>query len=119
MSYDCHCDYDPPEFWSKQDVKAARKEYRCEECGHKIRVGEPYERVNGKWEGYLDTFLTCQHCVSLREWAKISVPCFCWAHSNLLEDIREMVSEVRHDVPGFFFEYGRRVIAIKRARASQ
>lgn len=118
MSYDCYCDYDPPEFCAHRMVKA-RKQFRCEECGHRIQPGQLYERTSGKWDGYFCTFVTCRHCAGLREWARISVPCFCWTYGNVLEDIRDMVAQVRRDVPGFFFEYGRRVIAAKRAKAAE
>lgn len=116
MTYECSCDYDPPEWHRKTNVKRAGKQHRCEECGRKIAVGEPYERVTGQWYGTIYTFATCPQCVALREWAVISVPCFCWAHGSLLDDVREMVGEVRHDVPGFVMEWGRRMIAIRRAK---
>lgn len=117
MGYGCSCDYDPAEFYRSVDVKSARKEFRCDECGHPIRPRDSYERVTAKWDGGIATFITCKHCVELRNWAKISVPCFCWAHGSLLDDIKDMVEQVRHDVPGFFFEYGRRLIAAQRAKS--
>ena len=119
MSYECSCDYEPAEYASKRSVKAARKQYSCDECPALIRPGEPYTYIHGKWDGYHATFRTCRHCQSLLEWARISVPCFCWGYGNLLQDIADMVGEVRRDVPGFFFEYGRRVITIRRQRAAE
>ena len=119
MAYDCSCDYEPPSLYSKRLVKSARKRFFCCECGHTIKPGDSYERITGLWDGYFDSFVTCRHCASLKAWAIVSVPCFCWAHGNLLQDVRDMVDEVRHDVPGFFFEYGRRVIAAKRAKAAE
>jgi hypothetical protein len=118
VSYDCSCDYDPPSWYSQRNVKAARKEHQCEECGCTIRIGEPYEDTCGMWDGYVSRFKTCLRCVALRQWARISVPCFCWAHGNLHDDVKTMVGEVRRQVPGFFFEYGRRMVKIeRRARA--
>ena len=119
MSYDCHCDYEPAEYFSKRSVKAARKAHVCDECSKPIRPGEPYEYLAGKWDGWHGQFRICRHCQSLLEWALISVPCFCWGYGNMLQDIADMVAQVRRDVPGFFFEYGRRVIAIKRAREQE
>lgn len=117
MSYEsCYCDYDPPEWLSTRNVKAARKPHRCDECGVPIKAGEPYEYVHGKWDGYCSTFHTCMLCAELRQWALISVPCFCWSYGNLHDDVGDMVQETAPDVPGFFMEYGRRMIKIKRAR---
>jgi hypothetical protein len=118
MSY-CECDYDDyegPEFFVMHVVKA-RKPHRCYECGGPIFAKEKYKRSTGKWDGEVITYRECCGCMEMREWAEISVPCFC---CNLLGDlhetIREMVEDVRHTVPGFFFEYGRRYIKLKRRR---
>jgi len=115
FSTTCYCDYDPPSIYSQRIIKRARKQSECCECGVKININDSYEYTFGVWEGYANSFKTCLRCVELREWAKISVPCFCWYHGDMLSDVWEMVNEVRHDVPGFFFEYGRRAIKIKRA----
>jgi hypothetical protein len=120
MSYfdaHCVCDYDPPDWYRVRRIKAARKPHKCFECGALIAAGQPYEYTCGQWDrSGIDSFSTCMLCVDLRNWAKISVPCFCWTHGGLLDEVEEMVSEVRHDVPGLFFEYGRRMVAIRRAR---
>lgn len=114
MSYDCYCDYDPPEWMSQRDVKAARKSHKCYECRAPIFVGEPYEYTSGKWGGCHSTFHTCARCQELREWARISVPCFCCGFGNLHEDVHEMVLAVVRDAPpGFFMEYGRRIVKIR------
>ena len=115
MSY-CWCDGELPEFCRVTQVKRARKRHKCWECGAYIQPGSPYEYVCGKWDGLLDRFRICPLCKELREWATISVPCFCWAYGSLHDDVWDMVDETRHDVPGFYFEYGRRMIRIKRAR---
>lgn len=120
MTYDaCSCDYDPPEF-CHNEVRKARKPHKCYECRVTIEPGERYEHTRGKWEGDISTFDTCALCLELRQWAKISVPCFCWYYGDLHENIRDMVTEVRSDVPqGFVFEWGRRMIKIERRRFSQ
>lgn len=120
MTYDsCSCDYDPPEF-IVIETRKARKSHRCYECRADIPPRETYEHVRGKWEGEIYTFRTCALCLELRQWAKISVPCFCWAYGDLHDNIRDMVSEVRPDVPrGFVFEWGRRLIKIERRRFAQ
>lgn len=117
MSYEaCYCDYESPLYYSARNVTSARRQYKCDECSKPIYIGSTYERTEANWGDGHETFRTCAYCCSLRKWATISVPCFCWAHGNLLQDIADMVAEVRRDVPGFVFEYGRRVIAIRRAR---
>lgn len=117
--YECYCEGEPPEFCEVSNVKAARAEHVCEECRRRILRGEPYEYTRGKWEGYFSVFHVCADCVALRQWAVASVPCFCWAFGNLHEEVREMVREVAPDVPGFFFEYGRQMVNIRRKRAAQ
>ena len=114
MTY-CYCDGDVPEFCSVSTHKA-RKEHRCSECRASINPGEAYEYTSGKWDGYLSTYKTCTRCVELRQWAKISVPCFCWYYGDLHENVAEMVSDAHHAVPGLIFEWGRRMIRIQRAR---
>lgn len=117
MSYDCYCDYDPPQWITIRDVKAARKPHKCIECRAAILVGDSYEYVSGKWDYDQQDFHICKLCVELRQWATISVPCFCWGYGDLHENVREMVSEVRRDVPqGFVFEWGRRTVQIERRK---
>lgn len=118
MSYDCYCDYEQPEWCNTHTVKSARKPHVCCECFAPIFAGEPYEYTAGKWEGYLSFHHICLRCVELRQWATISVPCFCWAYGNLHDDVKEMVSQVIRDTPpGFFMEYGRRIVRIRQESA--
>lgn len=114
---DCYCDYDPPTFFQKRLVQAARSNHKCSECGRTIYGGEPYEYVSGKWDDLFARFYTCSDCVSLRTWGEEAVPCFCWAHGSLRDDLAEMVENYRSEVPGFYFEYGRLIIKARRRRA--
>jgi hypothetical protein len=108
---DCSCDFDPPEFYNCE-MRRARKRYRCEECPCEILPGEAYEYVSGKWEGYLNTFRTCQRCVDLRVWVRNNVPCLCWQHGNADESLKEAVddaySRARDEVVGLKFGLLRR-----------
>lgn len=114
----CSCDYDPPQFHHRE-LRKARKPHECYECRGTIPAGETYEHVRGKWDYDVRTFKTCGLCLELRQWAVISVPCFCFAYGDLHENIRDMVSEVQSDVPaGFMFEWGR-IIKIERRRYGQ
>lgn len=114
MTYDCYCDYDMPSWISSRRVKA-RKVHKCYECRAPILAGESYEYVSGKWDDFRD-FHTCERCLELRQWATISVPCFCWAYGDLHNNVQEMVEQIAPTIPGFFMEYGRRMIAIRRER---
>ena len=121
MSYDCSCDYDPPEFYSVS-IRLARRPHKrgCEECGQPIKVGQRYEEVAGKWDGYFDTFKTCQGCLDLRTWVKNNVPCFCWAHGNIHDDMRQAIAEAyenaREEVVGLNFGFLRRDIMRRRGQ---
>lgn len=116
MSNECFCDYDRPEFYSKT-VYTARKEHRCAECGRAIRTGERYEKVVGKWDGRMDIFKTCSRCTALRDHLSAHIPCFCWSHGNLLDDIKTEIHylPVEAEGTGLIFELGRMAVAIKRA----
>ena len=122
MSY-CDCDYfdyDAPDFCEVTTVKAARKRHKCCECRGPILVGEKYERTVGRWKGELRTFRECRLCLELRQWATISMPCFCsFTFGELHECVREMVKDVAPMTPGFFFEYGRRMVAIRERRRTE
>lgn len=116
------CDYDAPDFYTAK-IRKARKPHRCEECAGQIMPGDTYEHVSGKWVDYLDTFVTCRHCVSLRQWVKGNVPCVCWAHGNADSDMREAVYEAYYRAPnetiGLRFGFLRRLTIRNRANASR
>lgn len=118
MSYcDCEYDYDMPAFSRTGSVKSARKVYRCDECRGPIFQGERYEYLTGRWDDRVDTFRVCTACLDLRAWAKISVPCFCSNVIGELHDrIAEMVADLRHEIPGFFFEWGRRAVKLRQRK---
>lgn len=120
MTYDaCSCDFDGPSVCHVKTVKA-RKEYRCEECRATIAIGERYENTWGVWEGEGNTFRTCLLCAELRQWARISVPCFCWMYGELHDNVRDLVHEARGDCPqGWVMEWGRRMVAIERKKLGQ
>lgn len=112
----CFCDYESPEFYSKH-TKKARVRHQCFECCHAISPGEMYEYVVGKWDGDLQVHKTCNRCVSLREHISAHVPCFCWAHGNMLDDARETVRSLPLEAigSGLMFELGRMAVAIKNS----
>lgn len=116
MTYDaCSCDdFDQPEFMGTV-MRTARKQSRCYECRCPILPGERYENTFGKWNGECSNFKTCALCVEVRDWARISVPCFCWIYGDILENVRDLVSEARRDMPpGWVMEWGRRMVRVRQ-----
>ncbi len=114
MSYECSCDYgDAPAFYRACRPRA-RKQHVCEECGGPIRPGEKYERVSGKWDSYVDTFLTCARCVDLRTWVQNNVPCLCWSHGNgderMAEAIEDAIERAPDETVGLKFGFLRRKV---------
>ena len=109
----CYCDYDPAGFYHQVTLRA-KKEHRCSECYRAIEPGDAYEHVRGKLDGMFDTFKTCPRCLALREWVKTHVPCFCWAHGNIIEDAIETARGYAHEAPGLLFGAYRRQVAIMR-----
>lgn len=117
MTYECYCDGDPPTVFRRKTVRA-RKQHTCTECHCRIHAGEQHEYVFGIWDGDAAQYRTCQLCVELHDWATTSVSCFCRTFGNLHSEARELVSELRRDVPGFLFEWGRRMVKIRRHAAA-
>lgn len=115
----CYCDYEHPSIYTPTRVNAARKEHCCSECRRTIKAGEPYEIAFGIWEGEARTYKTCKHCLSLREWVKAHVPCFCWAHGQVRSDAIDTARGWSHEAPGLLFGAWRREAAIRRERARQ
>lgn len=109
----CYCDYDPPEFSNRRTVKA-KLAHRCDECRSVIQIGDKYEYVVGKWDGQFDSFTTCSHCVHIREWVVANIPCACWAHGNMMDDLRASIEDAydraRDEVGGVWFGFLRRVV---------
>lgn len=87
----CYCDFDPPIFYHKTDVTAAREAHACNDCGRAILPGESYERVRALWErgDSPQTLHTCAWCVDLRDWITAHVPCFCYMHGGLMTMVQE------------------------------
>ena len=103
MSDACYCDFDGPEFVSITRP-IARKSHKCCECGCAIDKGDRYEYVAGKWEGYLDTFKICVHCLVIRDHIDAGAECFCWAYGGLFEGIREWIDYQAYTFkPGYLF----------------
>jgi len=122
MDYDCSCDYEPAAVYNAARRKA-RKQHKCYECSGVILPGETYEYVFGVWDGRADNFKTCSHCVDLRTWVKNNLPCVCWAHGNLHDDLKENVRgatwRAHEETRGLMFGFLRRMVAIDKHNASR
>lgn len=112
---ECFCDYEQPEFYHSE-MRKARKDHPCTECGRAIEPGETYEHVRGKWDGDVGTHKTCPRRMALKAWVQAHVPCFCWAHGYIREDALETARWYADDAPGLLFGAYRREVAIRRQR---
>lgn len=119
MSYDdCVCDYyESPTVYSLTKP-VARQVHKCTECGRAINPGDQYEKVFGVWDGDAGTHKTCARCVAMREWVKAHVPCLCWAHGNMRNDVIQTARSYAHEAPGLLFGMWRRY-ATPRNRLEQ
>ena len=114
----CYCDYEPAAVYDAGMV-TTRWRHICEECGRTIRPGERAERARGCWDGHWATYYTCTECLELRQHVAAHVPCFCWAHGNMIQDARdalEALSDETSETAGVLFGAGRRLVAIRRRR---
>lgn len=98
-------------------IRRAQKAHSCHECAGGVRVGERYESAFVLVEGRAQTYRTCCRCLALREWLHVHLPCFCWLHTNLREDVIETAKEFawRAQIPGFLFRVYRLELTIRRA----
>jgi len=121
MSAECYCDYDPPTVYSPR-ISRARKEYRCEECGGKIKIGEQYENLFAIWDNSPWTLHTCERCIDLRTWVKNNVPCFCMMHGDMDEQMSIAVQDAYDRAPqeaaGRWFGLLRRRVLRQRHNAA-
>lgn len=110
---DCYCDYEPAQVY-RSDTRKARKQYRCYECGGIILPSEVHEYHFGVFCGDPFTGRTCSRCVAIREWMQINVPCFCWAHGNMIDDARttaqDAYEQAGDEVAGLRFGLLRRIV---------
>jgi hypothetical protein len=115
---ECYCDYEPATVYIKRQRKA-RKRHRCYECRRWIEPGETYENLFAVWDGDAKTVKTCSHCVAFVEYIDAHVPCFCYAHGNIIEDGLETLREYAHECPGLWAGGVRLYVAAKRIGQEQ
>lgn len=78
----------PPEFL-KENIKKARKVHRCCECGREISMGEKYRYSVGKWNGEIEFYRTCYHCMQAHEF--LIAQCGGFVFTCVAEDLREHI----------------------------
>jgi hypothetical protein len=69
----------------------ARKQYRCDECGRDIGIGERYQRDAYVFDGYFYDHIACGHCVAARRW--LEVVCNGWVFGGVLADLSDHLAE--------------------------
>ena len=109
----CYCDGEAPSFY-REEMRKARKEHRCSECGSIIANYEKYMLCAGSWDGEFHTFKTCSRCLALSDYIKSNIPCFCWTLMDLREQALEVAREYAHELPGLLFGAYRLEVKIRR-----
>ena len=112
----CVCDYDDQPSVYRRGEHTARMQHRCTECGGPIAPGERYERVFAVWDGDPASVRTCCRCVALRDFVVAHIPCSCWAHGHLLDDMQAEVDYYWRQAPGLLMGYLRRRRAVELGR---
>lgn len=67
--------------------QTARKEHQCTECRRTISSGERYRYEAGKFDGNLEVYKTCSHCMVVRDF--LNKQCGGWVFRGVEEDLVE------------------------------
>jgi len=68
------------------EVRKARKQHWCGECGEAIEIGEEYEHYSGLWDGHWQSHKMCMTCVRIRN----SLFSCGWICGEMWNDIHEV-----------------------------
>lgn len=88
--------------------RKARKEHRCDECGRTITVGEFYLYEGGVFEGDLQVYKTCAHCLVGRKWLWDN----CGGH--IFTQVCEEIQEHAQEYPAIAFPLYRFAVGVHR-----
>lgn len=103
-----------------RDCLAGQNKSRDDNALHGVRVAA--YRALVREDGYPYQPHTCLHCVGIRKFVATNIPCFCWAHGNLLDDCRNIIEaaydQAADEVRGLAFGFGRLIVKAKRARSA-
>ena len=67
------------------EVRTARKEHECEECGELIAKGTKYQNETTLYDGRWSTHKICLSCVEIRD----HFQCDGWLYGHLWSDLEE------------------------------
>lgn len=81
---------DRPDIY-QSEIRTARKEWQCDECGRKIKPGEPYHKASMLYERHWSDWRICRHCRVAAAW--LIENCGGFLHAGVLEDLYEHASE--------------------------
>lgn len=73
--------------YRSKDIKAARKEHKCTECGRVIRIGESYLYTFLVYDGVAEHYDVCQHCHVATDW--LNRNCHGFLFHGVYEDIAQ------------------------------
>ena len=95
MNNRCSCDYEPAKVYKPERIRA-RTAHTCDECGCTISPGETYEHVDALWaeNNKWKMQRTCQSCLLVRDEVEAKLPCFCWAHHSMLDDVTDALDNL-------------------------
>jgi hypothetical protein len=75
----------------RDEVRKARKQHGCSECGRTIDPGEKYRFEFYTFDGQRTSHRTCAHCQVVRGW--LWDECGGWLYGGVEEDFREHAHE--------------------------
>jgi hypothetical protein len=82
----------------REELRRARKQYSCGECGDPIKVGALHEVSTGLWDGKWYTHRTCARCVNVR-----TDYFYRWIYGCMVEDFIEAHGfDYRDGIPADF-----------------
>ncbi len=77
------CDFEAPDFYTR-DIRKARKEHVCSECGKPIKHSSEYHHIKALLDGTWFTHKVCGHCYAVFKWASEEM---CVALGGLYEQL--------------------------------
>lgn len=80
-------DYDGGNSFESEEVRRARKQYKCVECRETIAIGDKYHYEVGLNDGHFFTNRTCEPCYEIRS----AFCCGAWIFGDLWQEIDEQL----------------------------